>query len=288
MSFRVLVVDDASFVRDTIKRHLRQLIPDIEIHEAADGRKACSLIKTKNIQLILSDWEMPEMTGQEFLAWLRSEDEYSKIPFIMVTSRGDRDNVVSAVNTGVSDYLSKPFTAEELLRKVAKQLKRLGYRPPSRLAAAQARDGLSPLDALTGERRQATVQKPREVRSAEGFAKPLSSAELVEERPKNQFQGRAYLRFADGAAECRLRDLSLQALSGSIARGDYVPQVFQQAAVDLIARNGAALARINGYVFGVLAADADPNGTELKVNIRFVDDDPAKLDVLAQAISGVI
>lgn len=286
MSFRVLVVDDASFMRDTVKRNLRPLIPDAEFFDAPDGRKAMSAVKTKNIQLILSDWEMPEMSGEEFLKWLRSESDYASIPFIMITSRGDRDNVVQAVSAGVSDYMTKPFTPEELQRKVAKQLKRLKYRPPGRNSGVSS-GSASSLDVLTGSKK-AQVQKPREVRDASAFMGmgAKKAAPAAAPAKKSKFTGKAFVRFAGGTSECDIREMSLQALTGTVPRLDTVPALFEQAAVDLIDPNGEALARVNGYFHGVFAAENRPDSPNIRISIRFVDNDPDKFEALSKAIAG--
>lgn len=287
MAFRVLVADDASFIRDTIKRNLRPLIPDAEVFEAVDGRKAVSIVKTKKIDLILSDWEMPELSGEEFVRWLRSESQFASIPFVMVTSRGDRDHVIAAINAGVSDYLSKPFTPEELHKKVAKQLKRLGYKSGAQAAAGSSSGGFSSLDVLTGGKKSAPA-KSKEVKSAGGaFAKataPKTSA--VAAQSQGNFQGSANLRFANGAAQCSIRDLSLQGVSGFIQRGETLPTIFDQAAVDLEDAKGNALARLNGYVHAIFAAETRPDSQRLKISIRFVDNDPEKFEVLSKAIAG--
>lgn len=286
MGFRVLVVDDASFVRDTIKRNLRPIIPDAEIHEAQNGRKAMSAMRTKQIQLILSDWEMPEMSGEDFLKWLRSEPEYNNIPFIMVTSRGDRDHVIAAVKAGVSDYLTKPFTPEELHKKVAKQLHRIGYKAPSRLASS--RSTASSLDVLTGAKK-AQIQKPREVRELSDFAKPADASKTKKASSKasaSHFKGQAFLRFPQCQLPCAIRELSLQAMLAIIDRPETIPSVFEQVAIDLSDVEGKPLARLNGYLHAVVAVDPQPNSTKLRMTIRFVDNDPDKFEVLSKAIAG--
>src|SRR5699024_6191134 len=129
----VLVVDDASFIRDLIKKGLRSHFPGMLIEEAVDGRKAQQMLAKQNFDLVLCDWEMPQMSGLELLNWFRQQDQYKSTPFIMVTSRGDKENVVQAIQAGVSDYIGKPFTQEQLTSKVTKALRRSG-----RLAALAA------------------------------------------------------------------------------------------------------------------------------------------------------
>lgn len=270
MPLKVLVVDDATFVRDLVKRTLRHMIPDLELFEAADGARAMSLIKSKNPDLILSDWEMPEMPGDELLRWLRDQPKFADTPFIMITSRGDRNNVVEAVTAGVSDYLSKPFTAEELTNKIGKQLKRLGYEPPKR-GSHVASAPFSSVDILTGNSAaSSTSASPRSSRSAINAANTAA----------DNFKGKAYLRFPQITCELQIRELSVQAIGGSIQRPKTIPAVFDQAAVDLIAESGEAMARVNAYVHSVSAATPSPESNRLRVIIRFVDEDPAKLEVL--------
>jgi len=134
MALKILVVDDAAFIRDTIKRTLRQFLHPLELHEAVDGRRAVAQLRGNKFDLILSDWEMPEMSGEQLLRWVRSESNTPEIPFIMISSRGDRDHIVKAIGSGVSDYLSKPFTPEELQRKVIKQPEKNGLCAPCWLA----------------------------------------------------------------------------------------------------------------------------------------------------------
>ena len=122
----VLVVDDAPFIRDLIKKGLRNLFPGLAVDEAADGRRAQTILGKQRFDLILCDWEMPGMTGLELLTWFRAQPDHKGVPFIMVTSRGDKENVVQAIQAGVSDYMGKPFSNEQLAAKVKKALQRTG------------------------------------------------------------------------------------------------------------------------------------------------------------------
>ncbi|WP_185233636.1 response regulator [Teredinibacter franksiae] len=282
MPLKVLIVDDASFVRDTIKRTLRQFIPNVEIHDAADGRRAVSAMKMNKFDIVLSDWEMPEMTGEEFLCWVRRDSNNPTVPFIMISSRGDRDHIIKAIQSGVSDYLSKPFTAEELRKKIAKQLKKIGHKDSR--AQPQTASGFSSLDVLTSSSVNRVASGPPEVKSASLFAKPAA----VVATSKNdgiQFQGKAQLRFPHLTCECAIRDLSLQAMSGFMMRPENLPTVFDQAVVDLEDKHGSAMARLNGYVHSIQAVENNPNTTKLKIVVRFVDNDPDKFEAISKAIA---
>jgi len=122
----VLVVDDAPFIRDLVKKSLRNHFPGIHIEEAINGRKAQQMLAKQDFDLILCDWEMPELSGLELLSWCRSEERLKTTPFVMVTSRGDKENVVQAIQAGVSDFIGKPFSSEQLISKVQKALSKAG------------------------------------------------------------------------------------------------------------------------------------------------------------------
>lgn len=279
MTLRVLVVDDASFVRDTIKRTLRQFIPDLEIHEAADGRRAMALMKLNKIDIVLSDWEMPEVSGAELLQWVRTESGNPKVPFIMISSRGDRDHVVQAIETGVSDYLGKPFTADELRRKLQKQLNKIGYTPKK----APPRDAaFGSLDVLTGGATEArTISADGVEQGSPLFSRP---AKVVAAR-RSQFEGRAQLRFPNSQCQCVIRELTLQSLTGFMLRPEFMPTVFEQAVVDLENRDGEPLARLNAYVHSLQAVENNPDTDKLKIVVRFVDNDPDKFEIISKLIA---
>src|SRR5690625_7952046 len=92
MALRILVVDDASFIRDMVKKHLRDRIPGVEIFEAADGHRALALTKQYSMDLILSDWERPNMSGEEFLRAVGQKETCDPVPFVLVNRRCDRSH----------------------------------------------------------------------------------------------------------------------------------------------------------------------------------------------------
>ena len=117
----VLVVDDFATMRRIIKTSLKKLGFN-NVVEAEDGQDALNAMKKDNFCLIISDWNMPNMTGIEFLRAVRGDDRFKNIPFIMVTAEGQKQNVVEAVNSGVSNYIVKPFSPETLGEKLKKVL----------------------------------------------------------------------------------------------------------------------------------------------------------------------
>ncbi|WP_031483839.1 chemotaxis response regulator CheY [Maridesulfovibrio frigidus] len=119
-SMKVLVVDDFATMRRIIKNILRQ-IGFTNIVEADDGTTAWELLnKDDSIEFIVSDWNMPQMTGIEFLRKVRASEEFSDLPFLMVTAEAQQENIIEAVQAKVSNYIVKPFTPDTLGQKINK------------------------------------------------------------------------------------------------------------------------------------------------------------------------
>ncbi|MBF0117910.1 MAG: chemotaxis response regulator CheY [Desulfobacterales bacterium] len=119
LSMKVLIVDDFATMRRIVKNILKQLGYK-NITEADDGTAALEELKKDKYGLIVSDWNMPKMTGLELLKKVRSTDEFKDIPFLMVTAEAQKQNVIEAVKAGVTNYIVKPFTAEAISEKLTK------------------------------------------------------------------------------------------------------------------------------------------------------------------------
>ncbi|RJR34757.1 MAG: response regulator [Desulfobacteraceae bacterium] len=118
-SMKVLVVDDFATMRRIVKGVLKQL-GFSNIIEAEDGNAALGELKKERIGLIVSDWNMPNMSGLDLLKAVRGDSSLKTIPFIMVTAEGQKENVIEAVKAGVSNYIVKPFTPETFGEKLQK------------------------------------------------------------------------------------------------------------------------------------------------------------------------
>jgi two-component system chemotaxis response regulator CheY len=117
VNIKVLVADDSGTMRKIIIRALNSLgINDVT--EAADGAEAVAKFVPGQFQVVLTDWNMPHMTGVEVARAIRQQDADVKI--IMVTTEAERSRVLEAIQAGVSDYLTKPFTPDSLLAKIDK------------------------------------------------------------------------------------------------------------------------------------------------------------------------
>lgn len=118
-TMKVLVVDDFATMRRIVKNILTQL-GFKNIIEADDGASAVEMLKNEKVGMIISDWNMPKMTGLELLKHVRADATLAATPFIMVTAEAQQDNIILAVKAKVSQYIVKPFTAETLGEKIDK------------------------------------------------------------------------------------------------------------------------------------------------------------------------
>ncbi|HKM37623.1 MAG TPA: response regulator [Thiopseudomonas sp.] len=294
----VLVVDDAVFIRDLIKKSLRSYFPGIQIEEAVNGLKAKQILAKQSFDLILCDWEMPEMSGLELLEWFRQQPQFKTVPFIMVTSLGDKDNVVQAIHAGVTDYVGKPFTHEQLTSKVTKALTRSGRlaalaasAPTKTLSTGMATDSLS---ILTGQKTattaasqtvKKTVASPLLASSSAPIPAKQSAPTASPSSSTVRGQGQGRLRLSNGEFACVIKALSLKDALLVVKRGKNLPQVLDSAVLDLEQGEEAEVARLNAYVHAVSALESSPDSEWLQVTCRFVDSDPQKMNYLSRLIA---
>lgn len=124
---RILIVDDQPFIRNIVKAILKGFGLS-ETTTAEDGSRAIDMLNDANFDLIICDWNMPNVAGIEVLRHIRSSAHSSRTPFIMLTAEAYRENLVEALEAGVTDYISKPFTPDILGEKVAIALKKASKR----------------------------------------------------------------------------------------------------------------------------------------------------------------
>lgn len=286
----VLVVDDASFIRDLVKKCLRNYFPGIKLEDAVNGKKAQAILMRETFDLVLCDWEMPEMSGLELLTWCREQPHLKAMPFVMVTSRGDKENVVQAIQAGVSGYVSKPFTNEQLLNKVKQALHKIGRldalvaSAPTKMNSAFGNDSLS---ALTGG-------KPEVARAAPvAAAAPALNKGLLNSPPVQAAataapaggRGQGQLRLSSGTQQCVIKALSIKEALLVVRRGEVLPQVLESAVLDLEQGDNAEVARLNGYLHAIVAFEPKPDSDWLQLTFRFIDQDAQKLDYISRLIA---
>lgn len=288
-----LLVDDAAFIRDLVKKAVRSVYPGCELLEAVNGRRAVSQMSSHHVDVVLCDWEMPEMSGLEVLQWMRADMRYAKTPFMMITSRGDRDHVVAAVEAGVSEYIGKPFTRDAFVTKLTKLVYRhLRIKPPTGAEAQPAglagdRSGAA---VLMGAAPAAARPAPRVQSVDMTAANPLLRQAAAPKPSRNAAVARnmaqANVRFASGLeAQLVIKDMNLQELIGVFRREDLVPQLLEQVVVDVLDPEKDSVARVNGFVRMVQAQEPHPDAETIQIRIRYVDDDPDKLETLSRFIA---
>ena len=114
---RVLAVDDSATMRRIIKNQLKQSgVEDVD--EAANGREALMLLDRKQYDLLITDWNMPEMCGLDLVMEVRRTEAIKAIPILMITTVSAKEDIVNALKAGVSNYVVKPFDAATLQAKV--------------------------------------------------------------------------------------------------------------------------------------------------------------------------
>lgn len=118
-NMKVLVVDDFS----TMRRIVKNLLKDIgftNIQEADDGKTALPILQQGGIQFLVTDWNMPGMTGIDLVKAVRANPETASLPILMVTAEAKREQIIEAAQAGVNGYVVKPFTAQVLKEKIEK------------------------------------------------------------------------------------------------------------------------------------------------------------------------
>jgi two-component system chemotaxis response regulator CheY len=118
---KVLVVDDFLTARRIMKNILKQ-IGFTDIFEAENGEEALKVLKANDIDMVISDWNMPVMDGLKMLKAIRADEDLKAIAVLMVTAEAQKANIIDAISAGVSEYIVKPYTAATIEEKLQKLL----------------------------------------------------------------------------------------------------------------------------------------------------------------------
>lgn len=264
----VLVADDATFIRDLIRRGLTATIPDVTVHEAYNGRQAQEILLKKPVDIILCDWEMPELDGYELISWIRADERFRNLPFIMVTSRGEKTHVVSAVRAGIDAYIVKPFTIDILMNKVQETLARYG-----RNLAQELKNPSNPnisaesVAILTANYRKDATNKDTNARTQ------LTKAS-------------AQLRYGGRIERCLVQKIDLNGASVVIPQEEGCPALMEHV-VFALSLPAIQVKDINAVVSTVEPLEVRNNIHFVRVLLRFVDEDPKKQESLSHLLNAL-
>lgn len=275
---RLLIIDDAKFIRDLVQKTLKSEYPSMEITEAVDGRKAQNILQNNSFDLILCDWEMPEMNGIELLQWVRSQEKLQEQPFVLVTSLDQKENVVEALQAGVNDYVTKPFTPEQLINKVMKQLVKSGCltreeamtmgRSKERISAAGGAELLAGGNPLLAQAKIRTAAAPKR---------------------KGPF-GKALLLTGEDRMTVIIRDINQKEaqLLGKLSEGR--PNLTEEVTLGIAAgsEENSVKVTVKAYVSSLQLTERNPNSDKVNLRVQFLPQDAeteAKFNkVLAQML----
>ncbi len=124
-NLKILVVDDFSTMRRIVRNLLKEL-GYTNVDEAEDGVAALQKLKGGNFQFVVTDWNMPNMTGTELLRAIRADVALKPLPVLMITAEAKKENIIEAAQSGASGYIVKPFTAATLEEKLNKIFEKYG------------------------------------------------------------------------------------------------------------------------------------------------------------------
>ncbi len=120
---KFLAVDDSPTMRRIIVNTLKR-IGYTDVVEASNGKEALAKLYSEKIDFIITDWNMPEMDGLEFVNAIKADDNYKDLPILMITTRGVKEDIIDAMKAGVSSYIVKPFSPQTLKEKIESILSR--------------------------------------------------------------------------------------------------------------------------------------------------------------------
>jgi len=118
-NMKILIVDDFSTMRRIVRNILKQL-EYVNVEEAEDGDVAFEKLKESDYDFVITDWNMPNMTGLDLLKEIRANEKLKDLKVLLVTAEAEKENIVQAAQAGVNDYVVKPFTADVLEQKINK------------------------------------------------------------------------------------------------------------------------------------------------------------------------
>lgn len=141
MAYNVLVVDDSLPMRAVIKKTLKASGFDVgRFFDAGNGKEALAVLKQEWLDLVLTDYNMPDMNGMELISSMKGDEVLKTIPVVVITTEGSQQRVKEFLDKGAADYIKKPFTPEEIRNKLTRIMGETGYGEGSPKSGDQALD----------------------------------------------------------------------------------------------------------------------------------------------------
>lgn len=278
-SARLLVVDDAKFTRDLMVKAVKSEYRQLEVDVAQDGRKAQALLNRSRYDLVLCDWEMPEMSGIELLTWLREQEDCRnrEVSFIMVTSLGDKEYVMEAAEHGVTDYVTKPFNNDQLLNKVTKQFIKQGI-----VSREEFNEMMKKRDRMLGGGGTANVLTRKQGMSAAAVT-PTPTAN----HGPRKVRGKAMLLHGEHKLPVMIRDLNVQEAVLTLKSDQQLPGLFDSVNIGLIGGQGDKQQRMTakGKVYMLQAQEKRVDAEWVYLGVRLADLDAKGQQQLSKIIS---
>ncbi|BCD68409.1 chemotaxis response regulator CheY [Nitratiruptor sp. YY09-18] len=116
-NIKILIVDDAPMIRRILKNLLKEM-GFTNLEEAEDGMVALQKLRSQKFDFVITDWNMPNLTGIELVQEIRKDPNLKHIPIMMVTAEAKKENIILALKSGVNNYIVKPFTPENVKNKI--------------------------------------------------------------------------------------------------------------------------------------------------------------------------
>ncbi|CAK0772694.1 putative Response regulator [Gammaproteobacteria bacterium] len=266
----LLVVDDVSTIRNFVRQGLISRMPQVEVLEASNGRRAQEIMTSKPIDMLLCDWEMPEVNGKELLLWMRGDERFQHLPFIMVTGFTDRKYVVDALRAGIDDYIIKPFSIDILAERIHGVLAKRKQDASAQPITKESGDSADSDDAAS-------------------FPSSDPDNKTVDGHKDNPLARlKAKIRLKDRNIRCIVKQLEPQAVTLIVLREVYRPGILEFVTLDLTLPPIEVL-DIKGFVSGIEAVEPSTKTRFLQLTLHFVDEEnnPTQRDQLASLFSGL-
>lgn len=160
MAIRILIAEDEENIRLALKAIVRKHLPCDEVVACEHGREAWEKLQAEPFAMVISDWNMPHMTGFELLEAMRHNDKTKHVPMLLLTARSDKTSVINALQAGASDYVTKPFDKDSLVQKAKKLLTKSQAGLPAEQAEAAAAPTLSITEEIVNRIRSGQATLP--------------------------------------------------------------------------------------------------------------------------------